>query len=167
MIKRDTPRDTDRPNMVSVDLPNGMHHFRLPSMLTVAKILKSAGAKNTVGLLALGALIKAGNPQAAIQTLKESGAEGLSMMGALIGVSWYHAHKDLEAVRGENLLAYGEAVYEELHGEGYDPVKIMLLTGFLTTAIAETIEFDKEVADRLGFTVPEKEPETSSPSTSK
>jgi hypothetical protein len=159
LIKLDTPRNTDRPNVLQVDLPSGVHHFRLPSMLKVSKMLKGAGSKHLAALMVIGKMIDSGNSAGALAMLQSSGTEGLSVMGALVGISWFHENLELETPRNDSdFLAYGEDVYEELHEEGYDTIKLLLIAGYLTKNIAESLKFDGEVAEKLGFTSTVQDP---------
>ena len=164
MKKRETPRRVDRPNVIHVQLPEGDHYFRIPSMLTVAKLLKGAGSRHLAALLSMGKLIQGGDTGGSLAMLQASGAEGLALMGALIGHSWYHETLNLEVRRADygDEISYGEAVYEALHDEGYDTVKLMLLAGYLAKHVQESVTFDAEVAEKLGFSLnPTKEQKNS------
>lgn len=157
MKNRETPRDLTRNNIVEVELPQDVHHFKLPSVLAVSKLLAAVDQDALAAVMALATMFKKGDAKTGLVLLQRSGTQGLSLVGALVGISWFHKHKDLEATRGDDILAYGEAVYEELHEAGYDSVKMMLLAGVLAKEIQAAQKFDQEVAERLGFSFPTEE----------
>jgi hypothetical protein len=170
MKKREQRREVPkRSTVLVVDLgPDfGDHHFKLPSPLKAAKILRSVDAEHIAVLASLQGLGD-GGLVSAIARIRHSGVELMQVVGALIGVSWRHVDYDLEADVDafESILEYGEACYEELDEEGYDFGLLSLLAMRLATSIVDRNTLQAEAMDRLGFSAATTEPMSSSSLTS-
>ena len=112
---------------VEIALPengiNGLHHFRIPSPLQAPKLLEHSD---------------------------ETGAQ-MRSMGAIIGASWHHEWLDLETPESDDLVAYGEAVFEELHAAGYRMEWMLMFQQLVVIEIGKLSQVSKEVRERLGF----------------
>lgn len=77
-------------------------------------------------------------------------------IGLYIGACWWGVTQDLEAARteGEDRIAYGARVYEELVEAGYIGAEIRALGKVCGGRIGDAFIAESEVADRVGFSVP-------------
>jgi hypothetical protein len=155
MIKRPTQLDVpERYPYMLVTLPDkGEHHLQIPSLLAVAKLVKVLKRSH----LAVFAGMSGGVSSAGILNLiKESGPEMAGALGALLGLSWRHEAFELEAARGsdDELLAYGEAVYEELHAAGYTLSDLAGLSLTVARAVWEQAQLSDEVQVQAAFIFP-------------
>jgi len=105
---------------------NGPHHFKIPSPLAADRLFKTI-------------------------TTGDDDGDGFRGWGLTIGISWHHEWHDLQAVNSGDDLAYGEAVYEELHGEGYRSEWMCLLADAIIGEIREGSKTSEEVQERLRF----------------
>lgn len=153
MIERPTPREVpDRYPYMVVEMERGPHHMRIPSLMAVSKLVKGL-KKAHVAVLASMQHGGVSNT-AMLSILKESGPELAAALGALVGMGWYHETYDLETQKSPDVLAFGEAVYEELHGEGYTLSDIGILALTVIRAIWDHSQLTSEVQARAGFIFP-------------
>lgn len=153
MIKRPTPLDIpDRYPYMVVELPDReSHHMRIPSHLTVAKMIKSLDQVHIAALMAMKGGVSAAS---AVHLVKETGPELAAVMGALIGQAWNHRDWQLQTEPAPDLMAYGEAVWEELHNDGYHLETLLLLSLTVVRAIWDQSQFSAEVSKRAAFFYP-------------
>ena len=104
---------------------NGSHHFRIPSPLMSDGLFK-------------------------LQKQCEGG-DVFRYYGIMLGENWHHDDWELESVRTDDRMAYGAAVFEELHSAGYRLEWMCLMVTLLTREMNEAAGFSQEVLDRLGF----------------
>ena len=86
---------------------------------SITKLMKQMKQTHLILLVSMAQQSKATN---ILTALKEGGEEDAAAVGCLVGLSWVHQTLLLDVVspkRGDDLLAYGEDVYEELHEAGY------------------------------------------------
>jgi len=152
MHTRQTPRTIpDKPNYWTLTLGDkGAHGFRDP--LPVYKGL-IGGALTDADFAKIAAAAKDGR-------ITTSTVDVWAITGAVIGLCWYDATRDLDAgsIRdhGGDLMAYGEAVLYELQDEGYTDADVgPVLSAFLKRALPVD-ELAKEAMARADFSVEEK-----------
>lgn len=127
----------------------GKHHLQIPSALTVAKLIKSLDQVHVAALLAMNT---DGLDQARMLTmLREAGPELVAGFGALVGKAWADPDHELESEDQGDLIAYGEAVVEELHREGWRLDRLVLVSLTVIRAIYDQNQFSQEVKDRAAF----------------
>jgi hypothetical protein len=129
MQKREETR-TRHPDAMyaKITLPgehHGEHHFKIPSPLTGARLLKLR--------------------------MIEDEEDQFRATGAIIGSAWHHEKWDLESLNAGDMLAFGEDVFEELHDAGYRFEWMLLISSIIITEIGKLAAINKEVRDRLGF----------------
>lgn len=109
------------------------HHMRVPSHLFMARFQK---------------LLSQAEQSETFMT-----PDSLSLMGLLIGRAWHHREWALVAVERGDLegAALGEAVYEELHSDGYSFDEMMRLYLILMQAAADKTHLSVEVMERAAF----------------
>lgn len=153
MRARATPRlIPERSTTLVVDLPGlGDHHFVVPSALRLATLARAVPIERVTA--ALGLLEASGlDPEELYRHAQSAGVELLQAAGALIGWAWHHETLDLEADPKLLLpLAYGEAVFEELHSAGYALPLVALMAMRLGSRAIEQSTISREAAERLGF----------------
>jgi len=153
MTERPTPiqiRD-GYPFMVIALDDQGDHHMQIPSALSVSKIVKAMDDAHLAGLVAMRADL---DPAQVMTLLKDTGPQLIAGLGALIGTAWRHESLALEATDTGDLVAYGEAVYEEMHGHGYRLEAFLILGMTIIRAIWEHAQFTDEVSRRASFFFP-------------
>lgn len=153
MFKRPTPLVIpDRYPYMVCELPDREpHHMRIPSHLAVAKMLKAMDKSHVAALVAMTGNVK---PSHMLSIFKETGPEIGAAMGALIGKAWNHSDWELETKPAPDLMAYGEAVWEELHTDGYPLETMVLLALTVIRAIWDQSQFSDEVSKRAAFFYP-------------
>lgn len=127
--RTDTRGRTAAAHYAACTLPEdfrGEHHLRIPSPLQAQKLYDAA---------------KQGTAT----------SDGYRLWGAAVGLAWHHDNWDLEAVNNGDVLAFGEAVYEELFEAGYRNEWICLLADVVTVEVEEATKVGAEVAKRLRF----------------
>lgn len=136
-----------------VDLgARGEHHFRVPSVLTGARLLKAVDTEALGGLMAMAATDLRGQPMALLGVLRTSGPETIALAGFLLGVAWYHEQLALDTTIDEAApLVTGEAVIEELHEAGYSLGELVVMAVAVANAWAERNTVSAEVAARTSF----------------
>lgn len=161
MIDLPTPRETpDRYPYIVVELAErGDHHLRIPSMPKVARLVKQMKQTHILLLVAMAQAKTTNDSKAAsmMTAIKEGGPELTSAAGALIGIAWFHRQRVMvtEAPkRNGDWLEYGEAIYEELHEEGYTLSEIGSLALTIMRAMWEHSQLTDEVQARAGFIYP-------------
>jgi hypothetical protein len=112
-------------NGLGPDSFNGSHHFRIPSPLMSDGLFK-------------------------LQK-KCEGADVFRYYGIMLGENWHHDDWELETIRTDDRMAYGAAVFEELHNAGYRLEWMCLMVTLLTREMNDAAGFSQEVLDRLGF----------------
>ncbi len=153
MKRRPTPREVPEryPYMV-IELPDrGDHHMQIPSLLTVAKLVKRLEKAHVAVLAGMSGNMSA---VAVMTMIKASGPEMAGTLGALVGLAWFNQTHDLEAKQVSDLLAFGETVYEELHSEGYTLSELSLLALTTVRAIWDHSQLSDEVQARAGIFFP-------------
>jgi|ETNvirome_6_1000_1030641.scaffolds.fasta_scaffold09992_2 hypothetical protein len=111
---------------------NGEHHFRIPSPLAARHLMD----------------------------IVSKGGDAFAMMrthAAVVGMAWHNERYDLETPPEDDILAFGEAVFEELHAAGYRLEHLALFSGVIVNEIGELMAISKEVTERLGFLRPSPE----------
>ena len=94
------------------------HVFRSPSMLVSMELFGAVDQAVLLGFVAAtGEAMTVGT---LLHLVKNGGPDIMRALGYLIGVSWEHPTLELETPRGGGVLEYGAAVFEELHGAGYE-----------------------------------------------
>jgi len=163
---RPTPLELpDRRPFVVVGIPDMEdHHLKIPSIMTVSKVVKSLERIHIAALMSLqGKVDQAGM----LGLIKEAGPELCAVLGALIGLSWSHRDKYLSTpANAADPLAYGEAVFEELHGEGYPLESLVMLGLTVIRAVYDQSEISAEVSEKASFFFPMLVRKTSNASTS-
>ena len=132
MRARAVPREIpDSLIYLEVVLPQGIHHFRVPSQIVGARLLGALPPEALAALQRAGA----GSPDALLAALREVGVPALQIAGAAIASAWFHREIDLEAaeLKGESPLAYGERVYEEIYEAGYSLDSILRVAVLIAT----------------------------------
>tara|TARA_Y100000034_G_C6775839_1_gene346423 strand:+ start:212 stop:694 length:483 start_codon:yes stop_codon:yes gene_type:complete len=142
MKRRDEtrPRHPDAP-YAEIELPgghNGRHLFRIPSPLA---------ARHLIEVMREGDEI--------------TGNDMIRIHGALVGMAWWNDSHDLESVKVDDVLAYGEAVFEELYAVGYRVEHLSLFATIILNEINKQLSISAEVTERLGFLRPKPEPSDS------
>ncbi len=154
MHTRQTPRTIpEKPNYWSLELGDkGTHNFRDPLPVYRALIGK---ALNDADFAALAIASKDG--------VLAGGMAGVwPIVGAVLGLCWFDASRDLDTpplrTFGGDVLAYGEDVLYEMQDEGYADKDIgPVLAAFLKRAL-NVQELVKEAKDRADFSEAATEP---------
>ena len=142
---------TRYPYMVATLPERGDVHLQIPSLLIVAKLVKGLQRSHLTLVAGMAGQL---TPNAMLGLLKESGPELAAVLGALVGLAWRDEELELEAVRGPDLIVYGEDVFEELHRAGYTLSELALLALTVIQAIWEHSQLSAEVQTRAGFIFP-------------
>lgn len=157
MIERPTPREIpDRHPYVRLELAGEDPTFlKIPSALAVAKIVKDLDRLHMAALASMQSA-QGGNPINMVAMLKEAGPEIGSVLGALIGKAWADPTHDLvtDAADHPSAMAYGEAVFEELHDDGWTLDHILGVGLTVIRAVWESSQLTDEVSKRAGFFFP-------------
>lgn len=166
MKKRDLKLDIpDKPLYVVCELPDREDHvFRTPSLLTGMKLFKIMDKANLLAFAAqAGKAGKAASPQTMFALMREAGPEVIQALGYLIGVSWHHPLLELDAKESDykEPLAFGEAVFEELHGEGYDLNQIVMMALCVAANWINRNKVSEEATEKADFFQPPRESTTS------
>jgi hypothetical protein len=75
------------------------------------------------------------------------------VLGAAIGLCWADVDQDLETPRSRDVVAYGEAVIEELHEAGWTLAEVAEVGRVILGRLSDSLRIAAdEVADRVGFT---------------
>lgn len=129
MKTRETPRPSkDTPVYIRCQLPDREDHvFKTPSMLVGMKLFQVLDQSS---LMAFASSTSQAQPGTMFALMRRAGPEVIQGLGYLVGVSWHHPTLDLETNLKDHegdILAYGGAVFEELHEEGYDLNQIVMM----------------------------------------
>lgn len=155
MVPRETPRHNPRHRpYVTIEVPDlGAHVVRIPSMLQLSKLMRAMEDHHFAVALGIGKISSERELGMLdmLSAMREAGPEFASVLAALIGLAWHHEALDLESVRGDNLLEYGEALFEELYSAGYALEHFLVLgVGILAEALDQN-QLRQEVQDKALF----------------
>ena len=142
---------TRYPYMVATLPERGDVHLQIPSLLSVARLVKGLQRSHLTLVAGMAGQL---TPTAMLALLKESGPELAAVLGALVGLAWRHEELELETTRGADLIVYGEDVFEELHGAGYTLSELAGIALTVIQAIWEHSQLSAEVQARAGFIFP-------------
>lgn len=168
MKKRTEPRLVpDSPAYVLVELTRGPHHLRIPSTLAGAKLfgdMPPAVVQNFQNITAGGF----SSLEEMMSAVQRGGPQMLALCGAVLGMSWFVAETDLESVlkKGEDPLAFGERVFEEMYEAGYTLDEILTLFFVVAAEWLKASGRAAEVIQRADFFSRLRGVTRSSPSTS-
>ena len=152
MKNRETPLPhKDSPVFIRVELPDREDHvFKTPSMLVGMKLFQ---VLDQSALMAFAAATQQAGPGTMFALMRQAGPEVIQALGYLLGVSWHHPHKELETKESDypDALAYGEAVFEELHSEDYDLNQIVMMALAIVKNWIDRNTVAEEAVQKLGF----------------
>lgn len=149
MQPRTTPRNIpDKPHYLTIDLEGvGPTSWRIPSMVKAARILSMLQES---GVMEAAAAAETG--EEIIANLGDRLPALFACQGALLGVCWFHTTQDLDTpIPVGALAAYGEAVFEELHEEGWALGHIQTVFVDLVQRVVDGFITQKEVAEKVDF----------------
>lgn len=154
------PTPPDKPVWFALDLPGrGVHDLRLPWPVYTAAVFRLLQEAGITELMDPAVAARRPGAQAAVWRA----------CGVAIGTAWQHREQALDAdvdAFGDDLAAYGAAVMDELHEEGYSGTEIAALHGAVIRRMSESLHSSEEVAKRAAFFGPAPGTASSSPSTS-
>lgn len=141
MKTRTTPRVIpDKGRYWSMDIQGTKHRFRFPYIAHAFSLVNMARS-------------------AAEQELVEDNATRamglLPVVGAMLGVCWYHETLDIEATwdkKADRLTAFGEAVIDELQEEDYDILGLLSITQEFAAELGKRLRPAAEAAEVADFT---------------
>lgn len=145
MHKRQQPREIPlRAPYFAVEVAeHGRIDFRKPSAAQMPKLQKVVEAVDRDKLLAAA---KANGGEITVA------GDVLGAQGAVVGLFWAHRDFDLVAKPGDDLIAFGQEVFEELHEGGFDLIDITTMWVGCLDKLRETRVEVASVAQALGFT---------------
>jgi len=168
MHERTTPRKIpDSGNVFRITLDGQPERvFRVPAPTKLEPILSAMTSPEMRDLAATARE----NVANAAGKLQGSMSAMCGLIGAVVGVSWFDEHHDLDTPawdgQADSLKSYGEAVFEELWDEGLTFVEIFLYWVDCYAKIGGTFRTQKILMERAGFFGKVEEPPTTSSSTS-
>jgi hypothetical protein len=146
MRDRQTPRPVPSDGLhFAVDVPDrGLTHWRLPFPIYSARLL--AGWSQV--------------DDTAVGDAKMAEVEKVWRLGgAAVGLCWADPDRELEAVWGDDLHAYGDAVLSELQADGWTVSQLAELYPALFRRLSASVTVSaKEVSDRVGFSAARRGP---------
>jgi len=171
MIVRDPPLQTPptRPPYFRVAAPDGAELvLRRPSLPTVAVMLKSIPEELQLRVAVRLEQIAKGGSLLEVLLMAD---DVLPLLAALVGMAWADPRLRLQSARGEDIAAYGEAVHEELHEEGWELQHVVLaalaVMDQIQLSAQASAELAPEVARRTAFFRPRRATPSASASPSR
>ena len=149
MQPRKTPRNVpNKPHYLTIDLSEvGPTVWRIPTMVKAARVLALLQESGV-----MEAAAAAENGEDIISSLGDRLPALFACQGALLGVCWFHTDQDLDTPLPVGALAtYGEAVFEELHEEGWALGHIQTIFVDLVQRVVDGFITQKEVAEKVDF----------------
>lgn len=142
-------------NVIEVRLPSGTYHFVLPSQRSVWSALQKIPGDGAAKVI--GALDSAGIEADTFGVLMAAWGDSVAAaLGYLIGRTWHHTTLDLEAVAGDDLGAFGLAVWDELEASGVPYAEVVSLGVALLKTVVDATKLDVEGLRRADFFGPTK-----------
>ncbi len=142
-------------NVIEVRLPSGVYHFVLPSQRSVWSALQKIPGDGAAKVI--GALDSAGIEADTFGVLMAAWGDSVAAaLGYLIGRTWYHVDLDLDAVPGDDLGAFGLAVWDELEASGIPYAEVVALGCAVLRTIVDATKVDVEGLRRADFFGPTK-----------
>lgn len=139
------PPRPDRPPYFRVVLSTDLAFtMRAPSLHKVGVLLKAVSTEQQSRLLGLGALVARGE---SMLQLAATAPDVLELFAGLVGVAWADPEFELDTppwTEGDP-AAYGAAVYEELHEQGWSLKQIVSVALAIVNEIGNASEIDAEV----------------------
>lgn len=143
------------PVYVRCQLPEREDHvFKTPSMLVGMKLFQVLDQSS---LMAFAASTSEARPETMFALMRRAGPEVIQGLGYLIGVSWFHPTLELDSKVSDHdgdILAYGEAVFEELHEEGYDLNQVVMMALAVIANWVQRNSVAKEAMEKFDFFKP-------------
>ncbi len=140
--------------------------LRTPSLYSASKLLRDSVPQTT-----LGKLMMLADPEARsnFMMMLHASPEVCELFGLVIGICWADPLVEIEAtlpqpVDGNAISAYGSAVFEELHAEGWTLVDIATIALSIVDHLVEANKIDDAVTERAAFFL--RPPDTATPSVS-
>lgn len=140
----------DTSTYVEIALEAGVHHFRIPSAIAGARLLKAADSRHIAVLASLSDL--GDDPLQVLAAARAAGPELLGVAGYAIGISWFHRTLDLDTVVSvDDPMGTGEAVLEELHEAGYRLGDVVLCALLVIKEFMARNAISQAVLERASF----------------
>lgn len=165
------PEPPDRPPYIQLAHPAmGAVVLRVPSALMAGRLagLVSDEQRETIALLQglqQGIADADTDRVGQLWQMVQGSVEALSILGALVGLSWADPRWALDAVAPpreeqttETVLAYGAAVYEELYEAGWTLAQLIQAATVLYRHMSSAFALFEEGRARADFSQPRTEP---------
>lgn len=131
--------------------------LRVPSLHQVATLQEIVDEQQRRAFFALAAIWGGGAPIGVVAEALRTGGRGMvELAGALIGVSWRDPLVGLQTPQPlawdpERARAYGAAVFEELHEEGWTLSAVTMCVLALVAEIGKAATLEEEVREQAAF----------------
>lgn len=142
-------------NVIEVRLPSGTYHFVLPSQRSIWSALQKIPGDGAAKVIT--ALDSAGIEADTFGVLMAAWGDSVAAaLGYLIGRTWHHVDLDLDAALGDDLAAFGLAVWDELEAAGIPYAEVVALGCAVLRTIVDATKVDVEGLRRADFFGPTK-----------
>ena len=157
----------DRAPYALVAVPDRSDHLvKIPSVAKALKLAREIDSNIVATVVGLSDGLRPESDAGLFSLVTSSGPGGAHAIAGFIGVAWANETHDLGTERGDlSFMEYGEAVFEELHDEGYTLEQILSLGFTIGMALWEQSQIRGEVREKALFFLQTRAGKNSKPST--